>query len=88
MKVPISRASKELGVSIDTLRHWEREGKINSDRTPGESQALRFRCACTSLSICLATFWMLFSILFFICHIIMANNASTYGTYMLYYTYG
>ena len=35
MKVPISRASKELGVSIDTLRRWEREGKINSDRTPG-----------------------------------------------------
>ncbi len=35
MKVPISRASKELGVSINTLRRWEREGKINSDRTPG-----------------------------------------------------
>ncbi|UMZ74833.1 IS607 family transposase [Natranaerofaba carboxydovora] len=35
MKVPISRASKELGVSIDTLRRWEREGKFTSERTPG-----------------------------------------------------
>ena len=35
MKVPISKASKELGVSIDTLRRWEREGKITSERTPG-----------------------------------------------------
>lgn len=35
MKVPISKASQELGVSIDTLRRWEREGKITSERTPG-----------------------------------------------------
>ena len=35
MKVPISKASKELGVSIDTLRRWEKEGRITSERTPG-----------------------------------------------------
>ena len=35
MKVPISRASKELGVSMETLRRWEREGKFTSERTPG-----------------------------------------------------
>ena len=35
MRVPIGRASKELGVSIDTLRRWEREGRFTSERTPG-----------------------------------------------------
>ena len=35
MKVPISRASKELGVSMETLRRWEREGIFTSERTPG-----------------------------------------------------
>ena len=35
MKVRISRAAKELGVSIDTLRRWEAAGKIEVERTPG-----------------------------------------------------
>lgn len=34
MKVSIGRAAKELGVSIDTLRRWERLGKIIAERTP------------------------------------------------------
>lgn len=34
MKVSIGRAAKELGVSIDTLRRWERQGKIVAERTP------------------------------------------------------
>lgn len=34
MKVSIGRAAKELGVSIDTLRRWERQGKIIAERTP------------------------------------------------------
>ena len=33
MKVSIGRAAKELGVSIDTLRRWERQGKIIAERT-------------------------------------------------------
>lgn len=33
MKVSIGRAAKELGGSIPTLRRWEAEGKIQSERT-------------------------------------------------------
>jgi len=33
MKVSIDRAAKELGGSIPTLRRWEAEGKIQSERT-------------------------------------------------------
>ena len=32
----ISEASKKLGVSIGTLREWEREGQITPERTPGK----------------------------------------------------
>ena len=34
MKISIGQAAKELGVSISTLRRWEAEGKIQSERTP------------------------------------------------------
>ena len=34
MKVGIGEASKALGVSIETIRRWDRAGKINSERTP------------------------------------------------------
>ena len=34
MKVSISRAATELGVSRDTLRRWEAAGKIEVERTP------------------------------------------------------
>lgn len=34
MKLRISEAAKELGVSIDTLRRWEAAGKLESERTP------------------------------------------------------
>jgi hypothetical protein len=33
--VKIGQAAKTVGVSIDTLRRWERVGKINAVRTPG-----------------------------------------------------
>ena len=33
MKISIGKAAKLLGVSQDTLRRWEREGKITSQRT-------------------------------------------------------
>ncbi len=35
MKVRISQAAKELGVSVDTLRRWEVAGKIEVERTLG-----------------------------------------------------
>lgn len=34
MRISIGQASKELGVSIATLRRWEAEGKIHCERTP------------------------------------------------------
>ena len=33
--VAIGEAAHRLGVSVDTLRRWEREHKIVSTRTPG-----------------------------------------------------
>lgn len=35
MKVTIKEAAKELGVAQETLRRWEAEGKIISERTKG-----------------------------------------------------
>ena len=34
MKVGIGKAAKILGVSIETIRRWDRAGKIPSERTP------------------------------------------------------
>lgn len=34
MKVSIGKAAAELGVAQETLRRWERSGKITSERTP------------------------------------------------------
>jgi predicted site-specific integrase-resolvase len=34
MKLKISEAAKEMGVSIETLRRWEASGKIEVERTP------------------------------------------------------
>ena len=34
MRVGIGKASQELGVSKETLRRWERSGKITVERTP------------------------------------------------------
>ena len=36
--VPIGRAAQVLGVSVDTLRKWEREGKISASRTLGRQR--------------------------------------------------
>ena len=33
MKISIGKAAKLLGVSRDTLRRWEKDGKIHSQRT-------------------------------------------------------
>lgn len=35
MQVGIREAARILGVSLDTLRRWEKAGKIKSERTPG-----------------------------------------------------
>jgi len=35
MKVSISQAAKELGVTAKTLRGWEEQGKIDAERTVG-----------------------------------------------------
>lgn len=37
----IGEASKYLGVSIDTLRRWEKKGKINAYRSPGGHRYFR-----------------------------------------------
>lgn len=36
--VPIGDAARVLGVSVDTMRRWEREGKISSVRTLGRQR--------------------------------------------------
>lgn len=36
--IPISKAAKILGVSPDTLRNWETQGKLVPERTPGGSR--------------------------------------------------
>ena len=33
--VGINKAAKAIGVSVDSLRRWERKGKITSERTIG-----------------------------------------------------
>jgi excisionase family DNA binding protein len=33
--LPIGEVARQLGVSIGTVRNWERDGRINSFRTPG-----------------------------------------------------
>ncbi len=35
IKISINKASEIVGVSINTLRRWEKEGKITSERTKG-----------------------------------------------------
>lgn len=34
MKISIGKAAEELGVTKETLRRWERSGRISSERTP------------------------------------------------------
>src|SRR4051812_35799224 len=36
--VSISEAAKILGVSIDTIRRWDRSGKVNSSRPDGKNR--------------------------------------------------
>lgn len=35
MKVSIGKAAKEAGVTVTTLREWDKAGKVVSERTPG-----------------------------------------------------
>jgi putative resolvase len=35
MKVTIGKVAKEVGVTVETLRAWEKAGKIKSERTKG-----------------------------------------------------
>ncbi|MFN2347442.1 MAG: MerR family DNA-binding transcriptional regulator [Dermatophilaceae bacterium] len=34
----IGEAARRIGVSVDTLRRWEREERITSTRTPGNQR--------------------------------------------------
>lgn len=38
--VPIGEAARMLGVSIPTIRNWERAGKIAAIRTPGNQRRI------------------------------------------------
>lgn len=38
--VPIGTAATALGVSIDTLRRWEKAGRVSFDRGPGGRRVL------------------------------------------------
>lgn len=39
--LPIGEAARQLGVSADTLRRWEREGRIEAIRTLGNQRRYR-----------------------------------------------
>lgn len=39
--VPVGEAARILGVSIDTLRDWERDGKVTARRTVGGHRRFR-----------------------------------------------
>lgn len=39
--IPIGEAARAAGVSIDTMRRWETEGKVTSVRTPGNQRRYR-----------------------------------------------
>jgi molybdopterin-binding protein len=39
--VPIGDAAKALGVSVDTLRRWEREGRLETTRDHGNRRMVR-----------------------------------------------
>jgi molybdopterin-binding protein len=38
--IPIGEAAKALGVSVDTLRRWEREGRLKTERGPGNRRMI------------------------------------------------
>lgn len=40
-QVAIGEAARILGVSIDTVRRWESDGKLASTRTPGGQRRFR-----------------------------------------------
>lgn len=39
--IPIGDVAKILGVTVATVRNWERAGKISSTRTPGGQRRFR-----------------------------------------------
>lgn len=39
--LPIGETARALGVSLDTIRRWERDGKITGIRTPSGQRRFR-----------------------------------------------
>lgn len=40
--LPIGETARQLGVSVETVRRWEREGQITSSRTLGGQRRFSF----------------------------------------------
>lgn len=36
--IPIGEAARLLGVSVETVRRWERQGKVSATRTAGDQR--------------------------------------------------
>jgi excisionase family DNA binding protein len=39
--LPIGETARALGVSVDTIRRWESDGKLNATRTLGNQRRFR-----------------------------------------------
>lgn len=41
IKLPVGKVAKEIGITVGTLRVWEKEGKVKSERISGEMLVIK-----------------------------------------------
>lgn len=43
IKLPVGKVAKEIGITVGTLRVWEKEGKVKSERISGEMLVIKWK---------------------------------------------